>query len=98
MPTGLLQHGEECHTAVEGEECYEHVTWAMTTGIKEHPENYGHLTADSSFAEFQDAIRAAHPSCPKPCLPEAGMVARAKARAQAAVAKAKESAAAVATE
>ena len=51
---------------MEGEECYEHVMWAMTTGIKENPANYGHLTADSSFAEFQDAIRSAHPACPKP--------------------------------
>ena len=39
---------DECHTAVEGEECYKHVMWAMTTGIKENPENYGQLTASSA--------------------------------------------------
>ena len=57
-----------CHTAEEGEECYEHVMWAMTKGIQEHPENYGHLTAESTFEEFQEAIRPAHPTCPEPYL------------------------------
>merc|ERR1719440_1787527 len=59
---------EECHTAMEGEECYDHVMWAMEN-VKEHPELYGGLTEESTFVEFQDAIRSFHTSCPKPCFP-----------------------------
>ena len=72
---------EDCHTAVKGEECYDHVIWAMTTGVKEHPENYGHLTAKSSFEEFQEAIRSAHPACPKPFQSENSRVESAVASA-----------------
>jgi len=60
--------GEGCHTALEGDECYANVKWAMEIGIKRHPHWYPGLTASSSFVDFQlelskdDKLR-----CPEPC-------------------------------
>lgn len=65
--TGSAERQGECHTAVVGEECYEHVIWAMTTGINEFPEKYEHLTMWSSFREFQAVISQVHESCSAPC-------------------------------
>lgn len=49
--------GDECETAVEGQgidtDCFDHVTWAMTYGIVDHPEWYPELRPDSSFEAFQ---------------------------------------------
>lgn len=60
---------EACRLAVKGEECYEHVYWAMVHGMKEHPERYGGLTQRSSFAEFQAYLhKSNHGNCPAPCL------------------------------
>lgn len=42
-----------CRTAQVGEECYDAVQWAMTSGIVTNPEWYGDLTAESSFEDFQ---------------------------------------------
>lgn len=57
-----------CHTTVKGEECYEHVRWAMTVGIKEHPAWYPGLTEDGAFVEFQDRARwNPENKCPRPC-------------------------------
>lgn len=63
-----------CHTAVEGEECYDIVVWAMTTGIRDRPEWYPGLDASSTFREFQQ-FHYDHPEyrvlqCSPPC-PEA---------------------------
>ena len=38
-----------CHTAVEGEECYSLVLWAMKTGIRESPELLPSCSEASSF-------------------------------------------------
>jgi hypothetical protein len=44
----------QCRTAMQGKDkCWAHVHWAMTTGIKTHPEWYSGLTASSTFADFQ---------------------------------------------
>jgi len=57
-----------CHTAVSGEECYDHVRWAMQQGIWEHPEYYGSLTASSVFEDFQAFLHdLGHGACPAPC-------------------------------
>jgi len=57
-----------CHTAVAGEECYGHVTWAMQHGIKLHPGVYEGLTVASSFEDFQAFLhRIDHGDCPSPC-------------------------------
>lgn len=45
-----------CHTAVEGERCFETVQWAMLTGIREHPQWYPGLASGSSFEEFQSLL------------------------------------------
>lgn len=59
---------DQCHTAVEGEPCYESVQWAMFVGFKEHPEWYGNLTARSSVEEFQKVVHRMDPQvCPAPC-------------------------------
>mmetsp|Transcript_37727 Transcript_37727/g.94678 ORF Transcript_37727/g.94678 Transcript_37727/m.94678 type:complete len:500 (+) Transcript_37727:71-1570(+) len=60
----------ECHTAVEEEECYEHVLWAKQTGIWFRPDWYTGLTPQSSFEEFQAVLHQNehHPDCPMPCL------------------------------
>lgn len=42
-----------CRTAVQGEDCYAAVTWAMTYGIRSNPEWYPGLTVSSSFEAFQ---------------------------------------------
>ena len=55
MNSLLQSEGDACHTAVEGEECFEHVAWAMDHGIHETPEKYEGLTADSSFEESRKA-------------------------------------------
>jgi hypothetical protein len=61
------ENATSCHTAVQGEECYKHVRWAMTEGIYSRPELYPGLKPTSSFAAFQDVVRRDHPSCERPC-------------------------------
>jgi len=57
-----------CHTAVEGEDCYGAVTWAMDTGITSNPEWYPDLTSSSSFEDFQARLHSIrHGNCPLPC-------------------------------
>jgi len=57
-----------CHTAVEGEDCYGAVTWAMDTGIFSNPEWYPNLTSSSSFEDFQARLHSIrHGNCPLPC-------------------------------
>jgi len=57
-----------CHTATQGEKCYEEVQWAMLTGIREHPDWYSGLSAGSSFEEFQSRLhRSPYSDCPEPC-------------------------------
>jgi len=55
-----------CRTALEGDQCFSDVTWAMEVGIKEHPEWYQNLTEISTFEDFQRHLQASKP-CPPPC-------------------------------
>merc|ERR1712151_146728 len=57
-----------CHTAVEGERCYEGVMWAMEYGITIHPEWYPELAANSTFEDFQAHLHGGgFNECPEPC-------------------------------
>jgi len=59
---------QACHSAVLGEECFGHVTWAMQHGIFQHPSGYPGLTNESSFASFQASLHwSGHGNCPQPC-------------------------------
>mmetsp|Transcript_93441 Transcript_93441/g.273585 ORF Transcript_93441/g.273585 Transcript_93441/m.273585 type:complete len:780 (+) Transcript_93441:35-2374(+) len=67
--TGGLQD-KMCHTAVDGEPCYQAVVWAKATGIKLHPEWYGDLTSSSSFGAFQAHLHEVNQGggmCSSPC-------------------------------
>ena len=59
-----------CHVAVETDECYGHVLWAMETGINSYPSWYPDLSAQSSFVDFQAFLhQSGHGfgTCPQPC-------------------------------
>jgi len=61
---------EKCGMAVKGDDCYNSVVWAMTDGIKKHPEWYEGLTQKSLFEEFQAhlALNPKDTKCTrKPC-------------------------------
>eukprot|EP00931_Biecheleriopsis_adriatica_P123906 TRINITY_DN9899_c0_g1_i1.p1 TRINITY_DN9899_c0_g1~~TRINITY_DN9899_c0_g1_i1.p1 ORF type:complete len:743 (-),score=107.09 TRINITY_DN9899_c0_g1_i1:25-2223(-) len=59
---------EECHTALQGESCWNEVHWASSAGITEHPDWYPSLSAGSSFSDFQCVVHRMLPDkCPKPC-------------------------------
>merc|ERR1712187_835970 len=58
----------KCHTAVEGEECYENAKWAKTKGVFQHPEWYPGLHQDSSIAQFQmNLFKMGLHRCQRPC-------------------------------
>lgn len=58
----------QCHTAVDGERCYNGVMWAKDHGIKKHPEWYPDLSEDSTFEAFQLHLHEAkYEQCPRPC-------------------------------
>jgi len=59
-----------CHTSQAGEECYDHVKWAMETGMKGHSEWYPGMTGTSTFEEFQKVLYTTNPEgskCKVPC-------------------------------
>merc|ERR1719362_247199 len=61
---------EACRRAVQGDECYAHVEWAMQHGITLNPESYPGLTPTSTFEDFQAFLHNLdHGSCPMPCPP-----------------------------
>jgi len=63
----------DCHTAENGEACYEAVSLAMKTGIRNHPDWFPGLNASSSFEEFQEALHRASPGdCQRPCAASRG--------------------------
>jgi len=65
---GAVQAGEACRFAVEGEECYQAVEWAIEHGIRLHPEWYPDLTPESPAEAFQDHLYSTgHGNCPQPC-------------------------------
>jgi len=69
-----LQLHVDCHTSVMGDECYEKVSWAMQTGIFEHPEWYSPLTQSSSFVDFQrhlHGLARLSKVCAEPCASQA---------------------------
>lgn len=60
--------GAACHTAKEGEDCFEAVRWAMTQGLTKKPEWYPKLDEFSGFESFQAHLHDTNASmCPKPC-------------------------------
>jgi len=57
-----------CHTAKPGEECFDHVRYAMLRGIDVHPQTYPGVGKKSSFAEVQMLLHQLREgSCPAPC-------------------------------
>eukprot|EP00419_Tripos_fusus_P038344 CAMPEP_0172784492 /NCGR_PEP_ID=MMETSP1074-20121228/204963_1 /TAXON_ID=2916 /ORGANISM="Ceratium fusus, Strain PA161109" /LENGTH=879 /DNA_ID=CAMNT_0013621495 /DNA_START=370 /DNA_END=3011 /DNA_ORIENTATION=+ len=54
-----------CHTATEGEECFRHVEWVRTEGIKKHPARFAGLTSESAVEEIQYRL---HPVAADHCL------------------------------
>lgn len=57
-----------CHTTLPGEECHDHVRYAMLQGIRAHPQTYPGLLASSSFEEFQMLLHQKREgNCPAPC-------------------------------
>jgi hypothetical protein len=61
--------------AVKDDDCYKSVVWAMTQGLKEHPEWYKGLTKNSLFEEFQSVLAESpeDTKCDhKPCKTAAG--------------------------
>merc|ERR1711865_518129 len=61
VPCGTSCNGDQgaegnCHTVVNGDPCYTHVSWAMSDGIFSNPEWYPGLTQWSSLEEFQCAL------------------------------------------
>jgi hypothetical protein len=59
-----------CHTAQPGEQCYDDISWAKSSGVLEHPDWYPGLSADSSLAEFQAQLHstgANSGACSAPC-------------------------------
>lgn len=58
----------KCHTAMPGEECYDAVIAARTTGVLQHPEWYGGLAPYSSKRAFQAKFqKEGKSSCQAPC-------------------------------
>lgn len=84
----LLQADEEshsCHTARPPELCFRKVAWAWFTGILQHKDWYGNLSAQSTFVDFQAHLHSeGYGHCPQPCQgpgPSQQEVAAALARA-----------------
>lgn len=71
MPPTCSEPCEEtCRDALEGEPCYDSVTWAMEEGIADHPDWFSGLTNVSKFKEVQMNLHSnpfATVYCPKPC-------------------------------
>merc|ERR1712113_1202470 len=48
----------------KGTDCYDHVVWAMRTGIHGHPDWYKGLSPASSFEDFQSNLhKHGHHGC-----------------------------------
>lgn len=60
----------ECHTALEGEKCHEHVLWVLKEGILEHPDWYEGVKSTSAFEDVQRRLHEdTNTSCSMPCTP-----------------------------
>ncbi|CAJ1445056.1 unnamed protein product [Effrenium voratum] len=57
-----------CGNAAQGTECFNHVLYAMSHGIYEHPKWYPGLSRSSSFSDFQAMLHLLPGNhCPRPC-------------------------------
>lgn len=57
-----------CQSAPQGSSCWNEVQWAMTDGIRQHPEWYPGLNANSPREQFQEVVHQNSPGkCPLPC-------------------------------
>lgn len=56
----------KCHTSVDGEACYNHVTYTMKENLPKHPEWYPGLPMKASFKIVQNYLHK-QGVCPKPC-------------------------------
>eukprot|EP00931_Biecheleriopsis_adriatica_P038341 TRINITY_DN21967_c0_g1_i1.p1 TRINITY_DN21967_c0_g1~~TRINITY_DN21967_c0_g1_i1.p1 ORF type:complete len:333 (-),score=41.36 TRINITY_DN21967_c0_g1_i1:142-1140(-) len=64
-----LSQDDCCCVAVEGDECYKAVTWAMDNVIHASPELYPGVNVNSTFVEFQAALHdEGYQTCPHPCV------------------------------
>jgi len=62
--------GEQgCHTAVQGDACYDEVMYSKQTGVVKHPDKYVGLSPDSPFEDFQRHVHSVSSVCPEPCRP-----------------------------
>lgn len=62
------EEGNDCHDALEGDQCFVAVMWAMEEGINKHRVWYPGLSDQSSFREVQEHLYSANKSyCPRPC-------------------------------
>jgi len=58
----------ECHTAGEGDTCWEHVIWAQQKGIPDKPDWYAGLSNDSRFEAVQAFLyKSGKGTCSLPC-------------------------------
>jgi len=57
-----------CHTAVKGEECYQHVQWVRNKGLRTQHQLYGSLKNTSTVEEIQLFLHQhIYANCPRPC-------------------------------
>eukprot|EP00434_Breviolum_minutum_P037935 symbB.v1.2.033639.t1/scaffold4202.1/size44672/5 len=57
-----------CKEAKQGSACWNEVQWAKAEGIRQHPEWYPGLTANSPREHFQEVVHQHSPGkCPLPC-------------------------------
>lgn len=64
----LPGESQECETATLGSVCFDHVDWAMNSGMSDHPAWYDGLTPQSTFEQFQALLHSrGEGKCPSPC-------------------------------
>merc|ERR1711920_21750 len=65
----------QCHTAVPGDECFHHTSWAMKAGTQIFPAWYPAplLKDEARFEDFQAWMHQIHHgSCHQPCMTSEG--------------------------
>ncbi|CAK0909283.1 unnamed protein product [Prorocentrum cordatum] len=53
----------DCHNAVEGEDCFKAVQWVMQVGVKDYPEWYAPLSRDSTAEQVQAHLHLKVEAC-----------------------------------
>lgn len=57
-----------CHTAVEGDACYEPLKWAHSWGLSAYPDRFPGVPAGASWEEIQKFFWLTYQAdCPEPC-------------------------------